>query len=536
MAWLNDLAAIFLVPAGAVALATGIYWLSGSAEKRAKPQALAEISTFLTKRAAPLSSSAVSWTLKLFQLTYGDRQFSKACWESSLIAFLSLRLAVQVFRLAVAALGILEGHVPLADDLDDTAMAVGAVTAYLSVWKTRALLKLLVGSQRAAALGLALVSDFFMAALLGTIAVYIVFLWSTHDFPKPSRIVEMAISVPGDMAIVVMSAIYTSLWVWLTILACVIFRLSGPILKTVLRFLDVESHPLRSIAVVSGIVIFVLSTAAGVISVCMGHPAVGAYGVPAFQVTAPNGRTSTFIGSLNDGDSRLRQPSMSVLDGAHALVVEWQPSDPEPPQPSWMIRSHGSLAQELTAGEVKAFRDRVAACGMSPDSALLLPPAVTAFRLETCDKSFAKSRNNIFNIFWTVAQRSGIQIVSLDTKELFYKEMVAVPDSVYVGNIRRKLATDPSEVRGRLVAAINMGDFDSIQRLSEAQFVSHADAAVFWLHILEERNLAWMPKLEEQLSSGNVVVLVGAGHLSGHGSLLELLREKGYRVQSVMLP
>ena len=166
MAWFDDLAGGFSVSAGAITLATGIYGLSVAAEKVAKPQALAEIGRILTKRAEPFPSAAASWILKLFRLTYGDRQFSDACWRRSVFAFF-------ILTLAVVALGIPEGHVPFAAPRDlvrrsagsfhATSMVVGAVAAYLSVWKTRVLLKTVAEMRATAALAAALVSDFLIA-------------------------------------------------------------------------------------------------------------------------------------------------------------------------------------------------------------------------------------------------------------------------------------------------------------------------------------------------------------------------------------
>lgn len=48
---------------------------------------------------------------------------------------------------------------------------------------------------------------------------------------------------------------------------------------------------------------------------------------------------------------------------------------------------------------------------------------------------------------------------------------------------------------------------------------------------LTERNLKWVPQIEE-LAKGtnNVVVIVGAGHLVGKNGVVELLRHKGYKI------
>ncbi len=50
--------------------------------------------------------------------------------------------------------------------------------------------------------------------------------------------------------------------------------------------------------------------------------------------------------------------------------------------------------------------------------------------------------------------------------------------------------------------------------------------------VLTERNRAWLPKIEGLIRAGEpALVVVGAMHLIGPGSVIELLRQKGYRVE-----
>lgn len=50
--------------------------------------------------------------------------------------------------------------------------------------------------------------------------------------------------------------------------------------------------------------------------------------------------------------------------------------------------------------------------------------------------------------------------------------------------------------------------------------------------LLRDRNETWVPKIEAMLDEpGTVLIAVGAGHLAGKDSVIELLRAKGYEVQ-----
>ena len=53
-----------------------------------------------------------------------------------------------------------------------------------------------------------------------------------------------------------------------------------------------------------------------------------------------------------------------------------------------------------------------------------------------------------------------------------------------------------------------------------------------WMYgdLLQQRNVAWMPKLVGQIKQGPTVIAVGAAHLYGGSGLIVLLRERGYQV------
>ena len=51
--------------------------------------------------------------------------------------------------------------------------------------------------------------------------------------------------------------------------------------------------------------------------------------------------------------------------------------------------------------------------------------------------------------------------------------------------------------------------------------------------MLDERNIKWIPKIEEWIKENRCFIAVGAGHLPGELGLINLLREKGYEVNPV---
>ena len=52
--------------------------------------------------------------------------------------------------------------------------------------------------------------------------------------------------------------------------------------------------------------------------------------------------------------------------------------------------------------------------------------------------------------------------------------------------------------------------------------------------LIDTRNANWVRWLEHRLDQpGTVLVAVGAGHLAGKGSVIDLLQKQGYKVERV---
>ncbi|MCB1099029.1 MAG: TraB/GumN family protein [Verrucomicrobiae bacterium] len=77
------------------------------------------------------------------------------------------------------------------------------------------------------------------------------------------------------------------------------------------------------------------------------------------------------------------------------------------------------------------------------------------------------------------------------------------------------------------------GDVDALAALREESKVSDPELA---RTLFEDRHARWLPVIEEQLTAletpeMTLLVVVGAAHLCGKGSLIELLHERGYAIE-----
>ena len=81
------------------------------------------------------------------------------------------------------------------------------------------------------------------------------------------------------------------------------------------------------------------------------------------------------------------------------------------------------------------------------------------------------------------------------------------------------------------VTAWKHGDSDAIDRMFRADY---QDAPSIRQRIIVDRNLAWMPKIERYLRSGQTwTVVAGAAHMSGSDGLPAMLRARGYQVEQL---
>jgi uncharacterized protein YbaP (TraB family) len=84
---------------------------------------------------------------------------------------------------------------------------------------------------------------------------------------------------------------------------------------------------------------------------------------------------------------------------------------------------------------------------------------------------------------------------------------------------------------GRRIAVWRRGDADALTsslRQAYHEFPAMAN------RLLDQRNVRWIPRIEEYLRSGKVYfVVAGAAHMGGKTGVPNLLRERGYKVEQL---
>lgn len=91
--------------------------------------------------------------------------------------------------------------------------------------------------------------------------------------------------------------------------------------------------------------------------------------------------------------------------------------------------------------------------------------------------------------------------------------------------------SETSEQMRRVVAAWRAGDAEAIDAIMNE---SMGEAPELYARMLTDRNAAWVPQIEQMLrGSDDVLVVVGAAHLVGEHSVVEMLRQRGHSVEQL---
>ena len=84
---------------------------------------------------------------------------------------------------------------------------------------------------------------------------------------------------------------------------------------------------------------------------------------------------------------------------------------------------------------------------------------------------------------------------------------------------------------GGMLAAWSRGDVKAIARTFNHDLAASPELS---RALIKRRNENWTKWIEQRMASpGSVLIAVGAGHLAGEDSVVEMLKKDGYRVRQV---
>ena len=127
---------------------------------------------------------------------------------------------------------------------------------------------------------------------------------------------------------------------------------------------------------------------------------------------------------------------------------------------------------------------------------------------------------------------------TMDNKELVFLEPVdfqfellgkmnAQDQKAFLGQTLKDLDI-AAQMADDMLKYWKKGDVDNLHAIL---FKSFEDYPQIENRLIGQRNIQWVKKIEEMMTEDkNIFIIVGAGHLIGPGSVVALLKQKGYRV------
>ncbi|MEM9280246.1 MAG: TraB/GumN family protein [Verrucomicrobiota bacterium] len=270
--------------------------------------------------------------------------------------------------------------------------------------------------------------------------------------------------------------------------------------------------------------------------------------------TDANAHAKTSLWTLSDEDSTvylagsvhlLRQQDMPLPEGfdvayqdSDELVFEIDMNILSNPATALKLRELGSLPEGETLDqhfqpETMAALRAYLAKGNLPGSLLdVFTPGMVYLTLGSMEatRQGARPELGVETQFYVRATQDGKPVSGLETPEFqmsrFNEFDLATIESLVLKTLEE--AGDPCDTLDQLIRAWKAGDTEVMQTLVVDEMAEEPELARV---LLDERNANWIAPIEKAFAGDkNVMFIVGAAHLVGENSVIDLLRKKGYEV------
>lgn len=192
-----------------------------------------------------------------------------------------------------------------------------------------------------------------------------------------------------------------------------------------------------------------------------------------------------------------------------------------------------ALDQSIPAETWKQVKEWAASRSMRADVLRTYRPWFVALTISAIEYAAlgAEPGQGVDNYFEARAAKDGKPAEGLETVDFQLRLFSQLEDHQQLDLLEQTLAeakTLPDEF-DRLIRAWKKGDLDTLYEMLYREAERFPELMELFL---ENRNKSWIDRLEGFLRKGDhVMVLVGTGHFAGQKGVIQLLREKGYRVE-----
>ncbi len=192
-----------------------------------------------------------------------------------------------------------------------------------------------------------------------------------------------------------------------------------------------------------------------------------------------------------------------------------------------------NLFQNLAGITRQQLKKELSELGLPPEAFARFKPWFVALTLTTVELQ-RLGYNPLYGIdvyFFNKAKNGGKEIGFLEDPEYQINLLGNMTDTNQKDFLNQTLKDLElvSELAGDLVKNWKTGNADELHKLLHKSFKNYPDLND---RLLIQRNLKWVKEVEHAMGKNkNVLFVVGAGHLVGPESVVDLLRKKGYEVK-----
>jgi uncharacterized protein YbaP (TraB family) len=242
------------------------------------------------------------------------------------------------------------------------------------------------------------------------------------------------------------------------------------------------------------------------------------------------------IHALPGGIQWFEGPVKSALEGSRELVTEI--AEPDPGAMTAIVLTKATLPRRKTLRRMMSAQDRtnyeaaLKDLGQPPAMFDMFEPWYAAIGLSTLPlmRDGFSNALGVEQVLETRAKTLGLHRGALETPEFQLGLFDSLPGAVQQRYLRQVVTQLPT-VKPHLMAMVEAwkrGDADALAELINRE----QDDPVLLRTLLTDRNRTWSDWISRKLDSpGSVFLAVGAGHLAGKDSVLELLKARGLAVQ-----
>ena len=199
--------------------------------------------------------------------------------------------------------------------------------------------------------------------------------------------------------------------------------------------------------------------------------------------------------------------------------------------------SDGRTLKDLMTADQYAKVDAMFknALGVSVDAVSMLKPAILGVLVVTSPKMLGCGPPSSYELsFVKIATEKKTPIIGLETVEFQSKTLESRPLEKQAESLV-KMAADPQKEEGELKNLIAVYKEQDSEKLHDLAVKDDDSDPEFQKNLLDDRNAAWIPKIEANIKTTPSFIAVGGGHLGGPKGVVSLLRAKGYKVTPIRL-